>query len=35
MWIGVAALIVAAMALLFYLYHATGLAILITSIILP
>ncbi len=35
MWIGGAALVVIAVALLFYLYHATGLAILVASIILP
>ncbi len=35
MWIGAAALVVIVGVLLFYLYHATGLAILVASIISP
>ncbi len=34
-WVGGAALAVLAAALLFYLYHATGLADFVTSIIVP
>ncbi len=35
MWVGAAVLIVMLIALLSYLYHATGLAVLVTSIIMP